>query len=399
MDKTKVALIIVAAGSSVRMGGTTKKEYLPLNNGTVLSETARSFLSAVKFISINVVIPKGDRQKASCAFYADPEIKDLLQNQNTAEINFIEGGTTRQKSVYNALLFLENSTKEKPDYVLIHDGARPFVSRQLILNAVSYTQKYEACVPGITPTDTQKEIDGDNFITKHLIRKNLYAVQTPQGFLFDSILAAHKKADSDSIEYTDDSEIYDRYSGKKTFVFTGEIGNKKITYKEDMIENNRNKMIRTGIGYDKHLLVENRKLIIGGVELPSDKGEYGHSDADATLHAIADALLGASHAGDIGSYFPDTDAQYKDADSKKLLSIVWNDVKKQGWSLENLDAVIMLEHPKMLPYRNQIIASIAKILEVPEDKIFIKAKTGEKTGDVGTGKCIEVFATCLLSKQ
>ena len=166
-----------------------------------------------------------------------------------------------------------------------------------------------------------------------------------------------------------------------------------------MIENNRNKMIRTGIGYDKHLLVENRKLIIGGVELPSDKGEYGHSDADATLHAIADALLGASHAGDIGSYFPDTDAQYKDADSKKLLSLVWNDVKKQGWSLENLDAVIMLEHPKMLPYRNQIIASIAKILEVPEDKIFIKAKTGEKTGDVGTGKCIEVFATCLLSKQ
>lgn len=399
MDKTKVALIIVAAGSSVRMGGTTKKEYLPLNNGTVLSETARSFLSVAKFISITVVIPKGDIQKASCAFYADPEIKNLLKKQNTTDINFIEGGATRQKSVYNALLFLENSTKEKPDYVLIHDGARPFVSRQLILNAVSYTQKYEACVPGITPTDTQKEIDSDNFITKHLVRKNLCAVQTPQGFLFDSILTAHKKADSDSIEYTDDSEIYDRNSGKKTFVFTGEIENKKITYKEDMIENSGNKMIRTGIGYDKHLLVENRKLIIGGVELPSDKGEYGHSDADATLHAIADALLGASHLGDIGSYFPDTDAQYKDADSKKLLSIVWNDVKKQGWSLENLDAVIMLEHPKMLPYRNQIIASIAKILEVPEDKIFIKAKTGEKTGDVGTGKCIEVFATCLLSKQ
>ncbi|MGN0740794.1 MAG: 2-C-methyl-D-erythritol 2,4-cyclodiphosphate synthase [Treponema sp.] len=399
MDKTKIALIIVAAGSSVRMGGTTKKEYLPLNNGTVLSETARSFLSAVHFTSVTVVIPKDGKEQASRAFYADPEINNLLKCRSTTEINFVEGGATRQKSVYNALLFLEKSGKEKPDYVLIHDGARPFVSRQLILNAVSHAQKYGACVPGITPTDTQKEIDENNFIAKHLIRKNLCAVQTPQGFLFESILNAHKKTESDSIEYTDDSEIYDRYSGKKTFVFAGEPENKKITYKEDIIKNGGNKMIRTGIGYDKHLLKENRKLIIGGVEIPSDKGEYGHSDADATLHAIADALLGASHSGDIGSYFPDTDDQYKDADSKKLLSIIWNDVKKQGWTLENLDAVIMLERPKMLPYRNQIIASIAKILEVPEDRIFIKAKTGEKTGDVGTGKCIEVFATCLLSKQ
>ena len=157
-------------------------------------------------------------------------------------------------------------------------------------------------------------------------------------------------------------------------------------------------MIHTGMGYDKHRLVENRKLMLGGIEVPFEKGEDGHSDGDAVLHAVTDALLGASHLGDIGSYFPDTDPAFKDADSKKLLSIAWNDVKKEGWSLENLDIVILLEKPKFISYRDKVISSIADILGVTSDKVFVKAKTGEKTGDVGEGKVIEVFANCLLKK-
>lgn len=396
MDSSKIALIIVAAGASTRMGGGTKKEYLPLKSGTVLSEVVRSFLRAFPFASVTVVIPADGKNEAEQALFADRGIKTLLEKNKIPRVNFVEGGETRQRSVCNALLFLEQSKELKPDYVLIHDGARPFVSENLIQSAVSYAKEYGACVPGIPPVDTQKETDGESFISKHLLRKNLRAVQTPQGFLFSTILEAHKKARGDESEYTDDSEIYDAYTHKKTFVFPGELENKKITYRDDIAQ--KNKMIRTGIGYDKHLLTENRKLLVGGVEIPYEKGEYGHSDADAALHAIADALLGASHLGDIGSYFPDSDAQYKNADSKKLLSIIWNDVKSAGWNLENIDAVIMLERPKMLPYRNQIISSIASILEVPDEKIFIKAKTGEKTGDVGTGKCIEVFATCLLRK-
>ncbi len=157
-------------------------------------------------------------------------------------------------------------------------------------------------------------------------------------------------------------------------------------------------MIHVGLGYDKHLLTEGRKLILGGVEIPFDKGEAGHSDGDVVLHAITDALLGASCLGDIGSYFPPSDPKWKDADSKMLLETCWDDVRAAGWTLENLDCVIALEKPKFLPYRNQVRQSIADILGVTIDQVFIKAKTGEKLGDIGQGRAVEVWASCLLSK-
>ncbi|MCQ2610517.1 MAG: 2-C-methyl-D-erythritol 2,4-cyclodiphosphate synthase [Treponema sp.] len=157
-------------------------------------------------------------------------------------------------------------------------------------------------------------------------------------------------------------------------------------------------MIRTGLGYDLHKLVEGRKLIVGGIEIPFEKGELGHSDGDALLHAITDSLLGASGLGDIGSFFPDTDPQFKDADSAMLLQKAWKCVQDKGWKLENLDCVVLLEKPKFLPYKTQVQENIAKILNVNPDQIFVKAKTGEKLGDVGSSNAIEVFATCLLSK-
>ncbi|MBQ0050625.1 MAG: 2-C-methyl-D-erythritol 2,4-cyclodiphosphate synthase [Treponema sp.] len=157
-------------------------------------------------------------------------------------------------------------------------------------------------------------------------------------------------------------------------------------------------MIRVGLGYDKHVLTEGRRLILGGVEIPFEKGEAGHSDGDVLLHAITDALLGASGLGDIGSYFPPSDPQWKDADSKMLLSKCWDDVKAAGWNLGNLDCVIALEKPKFLPFRDEVRKSIATVLGCDFDQVFVKAKTGEKLGDVGTGKCVEVWCTCLLEK-
>lgn len=430
-----VALIIVAAGSSTRMGGKIKKEYLPLKNGTVLSEAALPFLKSNKISNIVIVCPNENDPDAQKAFYSNPEIKQLTQN---IPVTFIKGGSTRQASVYNALMFLTATDKDitgitsnahctsdkiissntrnlsdknitsdtrAPDFVLIHDGARPFLTTDLVEASIENTIKYGASVPALTPVDTQKEIDENGFIVRHLTRKNLGAVQTPQGFAFDKILSAHQKALEDKKEYTDDTEIFDIYSTEKTFVFKGEETNKKITYKDD-INSQQNissksgapKMIRTGLGYDKHRLVENRKLIIGGVEIPFEKGEDGHSDGDAVLHAVTDAVLGAAHLGDIGSYFPDTDPKYKDADSKKLLSFAWNDVKNAGFELENLDIVLILQSPKFLPYRDAVIKSIADTLGVSEDKVFIKAKTAEHLGDAGNGLCLEVYATCLLSK-
>ena len=157
-------------------------------------------------------------------------------------------------------------------------------------------------------------------------------------------------------------------------------------------------MIRVGLGYDLHRLVEGRKLLLGGIEFDFFKGEDGHSDGDVLLHAVTDALLGASGLGDIGSYFPPEDEKWKDADSKILLQKVWEDVRTAGWKIVNIDCVIKLEKPKFLPKRQEVIESISKALGVEKDKVFVKAKTGEKLDSVGNGNAIEAWCTCLLYK-
>lgn len=157
-------------------------------------------------------------------------------------------------------------------------------------------------------------------------------------------------------------------------------------------------MIRVGLGYDLHRLVEGRKLLLGGIEFDFFKGEDGHSDGDVLLHAVTDALLGASGLGDIGSYFPPEDEKWKNADSKILLQKVWEDVRTAGWKIVNIDCVIKLEKPKFLPKRQEVINSIAKILQIESSLIFVKAKTGEKLPPIGTSQAVEAEVVCLLEK-
>ena len=158
-------------------------------------------------------------------------------------------------------------------------------------------------------------------------------------------------------------------------------------------------MIRVGLGYDLHRLVSGRRLVLGGVEFEFEKGEDGHSDGDVLLHAITDALLGASGLGDIGSYFPPEDMKWKDADSAELLRTVMKDIRVAGWKIENLDCVIKLEKPKFLPKRQMVIDSVAKILEIKSEQVFVKAKTGEKLPPVGTSDAVEAECVCLLSRE
>ncbi len=158
-------------------------------------------------------------------------------------------------------------------------------------------------------------------------------------------------------------------------------------------------MIRVGLGYDLHRLVSGRRLVLGGVEFEFEKGEDGHSDGDVLLHAITDALLGASGLGDIGSYFPPEDMKWKDADSAELLRTVMKDIRAAGWKIENLDCVIKLEKPKFLPKRQMVIDSVAKILEIKSEQVFVKAKTGEKLPPVGTSDAVEAECVCLLSRE
>lgn len=221
MIHSKIAIIITAAGSSTRIGGGVKKEYLPYKNGTVLSVCAETFLNACSEIEITdfiITCPKGGEADCRQALGA-----------LACKVLIVEGAETRQKSVYKGLLAI----KGQPDIVLIHDGARPFVSREVILEALEAAIEDGASVPGITPTDTQKEIDENGFVVRHLVRSKLVAVQTPQCFRFKELLEAHGRAAADNREYTDDTEIWGQYCGRVR-VTQGDVNNIKITYPADL---------------------------------------------------------------------------------------------------------------------------------------------------------------------
>ena len=233
---SKIAIVITAAGSSTRIGGEVKKEYLRYKDGTVLSNCATAFLNANykdnEICTFIITCPKNGRDKCKAALQCDKAFIDNINKQNFL-LNIVEGGDSRQASVYNALDFINEKHKET-DYVLIHDGARPFISSKVIEDTVDATIKYGAAVPGFTPIDTQKEINEDGFIKTHLIRSNLRAVQTPQGFNFKELLNAHKKAMEVNREFTDDTEIFGEFTDISVKVIDGDVNNIKITYPKDL---------------------------------------------------------------------------------------------------------------------------------------------------------------------
>lgn len=228
---SKIAIIITAAGSSTRIGGGIKKEYLPFKNGTVLSVCAQAFLNACadyKITDFIVTCPAGGIEQCREAL-SNVDCHTPSALAMTEGVRIVEGSDTRQKSVYNGLL----AVKGQPDIVLIHDGARPFVSREVIIEALDAAVEFGASVPGVTPTDTQKEIDANGFIKRHLVRSSLAAVQTPQCFRYKELLEAHSRAAADGHEYTDDTEIWGHYCGPVR-VTKGDVNNIKITYPSDL---------------------------------------------------------------------------------------------------------------------------------------------------------------------
>lgn len=230
-----IALIITAAGSSTRFGA-QKKEYLQLPPGTntVLSQSAETFLRTKLFSSLIITIPNGDEAKASKALQTSQFVNKLLfQESDGITFAFATGGKTRQESVYNGLKKLLELSGKAPDLVLIHDGARPWVTEKIIRNVIEKTDIAGAAVPAIPAVDTQKEVDEHGKITQHLKRKYVYAVQTPQAFEFERLLQAHEKARCDGLEYTDDTEIWGAYCGD-VYISEGDIQNKKITFQSDL---------------------------------------------------------------------------------------------------------------------------------------------------------------------
>jgi 2-C-methyl-D-erythritol 2,4-cyclodiphosphate synthase len=270
--------------------------------------------------------------------------------------------------------------------VLIHDGARPYVSEEIISDSIEKVRLYGSGVSAVKETNSLKVTEnGDTYAVN---RDNYYIIQTPQTFNTQKLKLAYKLNSS----ATDDSEIYEK-AGNKVALCKGDYANKKLTSPSDFAPSS----FRIGHGFDVHQLVENRKLILGGIEIPHDKGLLGHSDADALIHAIMDALLSAVGKRDIGCLFPDNDNTFKDIDSKILLRKVMQEIKP--YTPVNISAVIMAQKPKMSPHIDQMRSALASILEIDIEDINVSATTTEKLGIVGEEKGIACSAVALLTKQ
>ena len=369
----QVTAIITAAGKGSRMGASLPKQFLKIGNKTILEKAILPFEEAECIDHILVV--SGAEFVEVC--------QDICQGMTKVR-KVIAGGKERQDSVNNALELVEEG------YVLIHDGARPYITEKVILNVLEDVSKVGAAVAAVPVKDTIRQQCEDG--GKTLKRSELYSVQTPQGFDVSLIKEAFAKAYEDGFYGTDDAGLVDRM-GRKVAVSEGDYANIKITTKEDMpVE------VRIGTGFDVHRLVEGRKCIICGVDIPFERGLLGHSDADVALHALMDAMLGAAALGDIGKHFPDTDPKYKGISSIKLLEYVNQFIAAEGYSLGNADVTIMAQKPKMLPHIQEMRENIAKALNVPVSAINVKATTTEKLGFVGREEGIAAEAVCILNR-
>lgn len=370
----KIQAIVTCAGKGTRAGFKENKILKKIDGITVFEKTLSVFLDNENVSSVIVTASEKDM----------PEFKKLIKPTDK-EISFVLGGETRTLSVYNAL------KKANADIVLIHDGARPFVSSETINRCISTVKEFRSAIACIAPTDTiARSLDGQTIEKSG--RDGYYNVQTPQGFYLDDILPAYEKAIKSEKSYTDDGSIYSEFV-KPAHIFIGNEENVKLTYKKDFSNG-----FLVGTGFDLHKLVPNRKLILGGIEIPHEKGLLGHSDADVLTHAVMDSLLSALSLGDIGKHFPDNDVAYKDISSIVLLKKVLELLKKEGWKVHNVSAVIMAEKPKLAPFTQKISTFLSEVIHIDEKMIGITCTTLEGVGLIGREEAIACQAYCSLEK-
>ena len=393
MYKNKtIGLIIAAAGLGKRFGGNVPKLFLKTGDSLMIATTVEACAACGFFDAIYVV--------------THPDYMVECRNVLPGDVTIVAGGKERQDSVANGLKAMVEAHPQI-EYVLIHDGARPYVTTKIIESTLEKTLALGAAVAAVPVKDTIKYMDESGVTTPD--RNRLYAAQTPQGFRMDLILEAYAKAEEQGFKGTDDAQLVERL-GHQVALAEGAYSNYKITTPEDLpagqeaglrtgIQNVLPGNCRAGMGFDVHALVEGRPLILGGVDIPFEKGLLGHSDADVLTHAIMDALLGAAGLGDIGRHFPDTDTAYKGISSMVLLKKVADLLGEKGFTLANLDATIIAQRPKMAPYHQEMIRNLAEILGCPEDAINLKATTTEKLGIPGREEGIAAEAICILNKK
>ena len=362
-----ISAIICGAGKGSRAGFSENKLFFSLDGKTVIERTVEAFsLPCIDEIIVTVSEADAERMRA------------LLPHAT-----IVLGGESRTQSVKNALKAV------KGEIVLIHDGARPFVSEKVISDCIESVKKYGSGICALPATDTTI-LSANGCIRAVPNRDEVYTVQTPQGFSTAAIRRAYEMAGEEV--YTDDSSLYSRYISPAA-LFIGDKQNKKLTFREDFMHDT----YLTGIGIDTHAFGKAQDYIVmGGVKVPSPSGLIAHSDGDVLLHAVMDALLSAAGLADIGHYFPDTDPAYRDADSTKLLQEVVSLLKAERCTIVNLSVAVQAQIPKLAPYINRMKETIGSICSIPPARVGITAGTNEGLGYVGEKKGITVTATALL---
>ncbi len=383
--------IITAGGTGKRMGGTTPKQFLPLAGTPVLVHTVRAFLQTPCIEQIIVVVPSEHLQHTNL----------LVQQYKLEKCRVIKGGTLRQDSVEQGMQAANDA-----DYLVIHDGVRPLLTREIIENCLNGAIAHGAAITAIPVKDTLKSVL-DGTITKTVDRTNLWQAQTPQAVKKSLLEEAYKKAEKDNFVGTDEASLLENI-GCRPAIVSGSEMNIKITHQEDLkvaeaFLQERNMQtgctVKIGHGYDAHCLVEERDLILGGVSIPHPTGLLGHSDADVVTHALCDAFLGAAGLGDIGQHFPDSEPQYKGIDSLKLLKKVTALIAQQDLRAGNADITIIAQQPKLAPYIGQMKDNLAAACLLEHKDINIKATTTEGMGFTGRKEGIACHAVVTLHRS
>ena len=391
-------VILLAAGQSSRLqkqGITQKKQFLSWKGYPLFWHSALKLAKIPEIKGIICTFPPED------ITYAQNLTKELKKKKPLGIPFFsVPGGKLRQDSVYNGL----KNLPQECGYVLVHDAARPFFSAKLVVNLISFSEAFSqdlgGVIPGLACKDTIKKVS-QNLVLKTLDRNQLMAVQTPQFFPRDTLIKAHKKAQKENFIATDDASMVENL-GMAIQVVPGEEKNVKITTKEDLdmlTKNTPTPVPCVGFGYDVHRYGGPRPLVLGGVPIPGGPTVFAHSDGDVLYHALTDAILSCSGAGDIGEHFPDSDPQHEGQSSSVFLSEALHMAQKENLVLTHIDLTIVAQVPRLAPYKEQIKKNIAGLTGLSLNQINIKATTEEGLGFTGSKQGIKAIAVVTAIKE
>lgn len=391
MAAGRIGVVIVAAGRGERAGQSIEgpKQYRRIGGEPVIRHTLRAFLRNPAIAVVAVAIHADD----------DTLFADAAADAASSVIT-VRGGPTRQASTRLALLALRDSGL---DAVLIHDGVRPFADGALIDRVIDGLAGGVGSLPAVPVSDTLKRMERDGLVDGTVSRAGLFSAQTPQGFPYDAILAAHERAAAAGREdFTDDSAIAE-WAGIPVRIVEGSPDNLKLTWAKD-IEMADARLstfsafpdVRTGNGYDVHAFGEGNAVILCGVEIPYHRALTGHSDADVGLHALTDALLATCGAGDIGTHFPPSDMKWKGAASRIFVEEAVRIVREAGGRIANADVTLIAEAPKIGPHRAAMTESLSSMLGISPNRISVKATTNEKMGFVGREEGMAAIVTATV---